>query len=99
MAGGYVSVDGIARRLKAGYVGVDGVARKLKAGYVGVDGVARLCWSSVTVELTEEQKLLLQDFEYKVNLNGTVTLTNWKGTLNGVPSDEVEVPNHDFIKV
>lgn len=35
----------------------------------------------------------LIDFEYIKNSDGTVTLTAWKGTLNGVPSTELVIPN------
>lgn len=43
--GGYIGVDGKARKMKAGYIGVDGVARKVKKAYVGVNGVARLWYA------------------------------------------------------
>ena len=42
--GGYVGIDGVARKLKKAYVGVGGVARKIKKAYVGINGVARPCW-------------------------------------------------------
>jgi hypothetical protein len=35
----------------------------------------------------------LTDFEYIKNADGTYTLTDWKGTLNGVPSDKIHIPN------
>ena len=45
MSGGYIGVDGKARKIKGGYIGVDGKARKIKKGYIGDEnGVARLCW-------------------------------------------------------
>ena len=39
----------------------------------------------------------LIDFEYIKNSDGTVTLTAWKGTLNGVPSTEIVIPDSDRI--
>ena len=35
----------------------------------------------------------LIDFEYIDNRDGSVTLTAWKGTLNGVPSTELVIPD------
>ena len=39
----------------------------------------------------------LIDFEYIKNNDGTVTLTAWKGTLNGVPSTEIVIPDSNRI--
>lgn len=36
----------------------------------------------------------LIDFEYIKNNDGTVTLTAWKGTLNGEPSTELVIPDN-----
>lgn len=36
---------------------------------------------------------LLIDFEYIDNGDGTFTLVSWKGTLNGVASTEMVIPN------
>ena len=36
---------------------------------------------------------LLIDFEYTTNADGTVTLTAWKQTLNGVASTEMVIPD------
>lgn len=40
---------------------------------------------------------LLIDFEYIKNSDGTVTLTEWKGTYQGVPSTRVVVPDSERI--
>ena len=40
---------------------------------------------------------LLIDFEYIINHDGTVTLTAWKQTLNGVPSTEMIIPDDSRI--
>lgn len=37
------------------------------------------------------------DFEYTKNSDGTYTLTAWKGTLNGVASTELVVPDDQRI--
>ena len=42
---------------------------------------------------------ILKDFTYQTNADGTYTLTGWKGTLNGVASTEVLVPNNSAIIV
>lgn len=39
----------------------------------------------------------LIDFEYIKNNDGTVTLTAWKGTLNGEPSTELVIPDSNRI--
>lgn len=39
--GGWIGVDGAAKKLKNIYIGVDGKARKVKAAWIGVDGKAR----------------------------------------------------------
>lgn len=39
----------------------------------------------------------LIDFEYTKNSDGTVTLTAWKGTLNGEPSTELVIPDSNRI--
>ena len=42
----------------------------------------------------------LQDFNYTINeTTGNYLLTGWKGTLNGVASTEVLVPNNSAIIV
>ena len=42
---------------------------------------------------------ILQDFTYETNSDGTYTLTGWKGTLNGVASTEVSIPDNASIIV
>lgn len=44
-------------------------------------------------------KDLLIDFKYTDNGNGTYTITDWKGTYNGVYSNELIVPDSDKIIV
>ena len=45
--------------------------------------------TTVNVEIIE----YLSDFTYTSNEDGTVTITGWKGTLNGVSSTEMVFPN------
>ena len=53
-------------------------------------------WSCVA-SLPEDFILKLIDFEYTDNGDGTVTLTAWKQTLNGVPSTEMVIPDDNRI--
>lgn len=71
------------------------IAHRIIKAYIGIpttqsDGttksVARLWWDT-----------LLGDFEYIVNGDGTYTLTAWKGTLNGVPSTKIVIPDDSRI--
>lgn len=43
--------------------------------------------------------VLLKDFYYTSNSDGTYTLTGWKQTLNGVASTELVIPNNLNIKL
>ena len=47
MAGAYIGVGGVARKMKNQYLGVGSVARKVKNGFAGVGGVARKFFSAV----------------------------------------------------
>ncbi len=40
---------------------------------------------------------ILVDFEYTDNGDGTAIITGWKGTLNGVASTEMVIPDDDRI--
>ena len=50
-----------------------------------------------TVELDPALIAALIDFTYTDNEDGTVTITGWKGTLNGVTSTELVVPDDSRI--
>lgn len=43
--------------------------------------------------------VVLVDFEYTANDNGTYTITGWKGTYNGKSSTEMIIPNNGLIIV
>ena len=62
------------------------------------------CWEDRTVDtktvewvIGEDFSNILQDFEYIENNDGTVTITDWKGTLNGVPGTELVIPDNSSI--
>ena len=53
----------------------------------------------VIIEITvyESMELMLQDFTYTVNEDGTYELNTWKGTYNGETSTRCIIPNHELI--
>lgn len=54
MAGQYIGVSNVARKVSNQYVGVSNVARKVTKGYVGVGNVAKQHYSSdVTLKITK----------------------------------------------
>lgn len=73
MAGQFVGVSGVARKVKNQMVGVSGVARKVKTGYVGVSGVARkfTAPSVATITLIGKCSSTTQDGYVDVVINGT----------------------------
>lgn len=75
------------------YIGLNDVARLVTKAYVGVDNVARLVYEYF------DPTIVLQDFTYTDNGNGTYILTGWKGTTNGVTSTELIVPDDSRIIV
>lgn len=52
---------------------------------------------SYGIPLEEDLILKLIDFEYEDNRDGTVTLTAWKETLNGVANTEMVIPDDSRI--
>lgn len=52
MAGQFIGVNGVARKVKNQFMGVNGVARKVKNGFIGVGNVARKFFSGETVKVT-----------------------------------------------
>lgn len=51
MAGQYIGIGGVARKVKNQYFGVANVARKVKSGFIGVGGVARKFYSAIVSPL------------------------------------------------
>ena len=65
-----------------------------------VDGVVTITYLSysINIDITiKTVKDLLVDFEYTENADGTYTITDWKKTLNGEPSTECIIPEHELI--
>lgn len=54
MAGQYIGVNGVARKVAAQSVGVNGVARKVKGGWVGVNGVHRSFTKTTQIQVNGE---------------------------------------------
>ena len=53
---------------------------------------------TIPITVTEFNKeFTLIDFNFIDNGNDTYTLTEWKGTLNGIPSTELVIPNNSKI--
>lgn len=54
--------------------------------------------ASIPVIVNEfDPSVVLVDFNYTTNSNGTYTITKWKQTYNGSPSTEMVVPNNHLI--
>lgn len=73
------------------YATVGGLHKKVNKIFKTVDGVWQLVYEG------DKFASLLVDFEYIDNGDGTVTLTAWKGTLNGVASTELVIPDDSRI--
>lgn len=46
-----------------------------------------------------DPEVVLIDFYYSPNIDGTYTITGWKGTLNGEPSEEIVIPGNSKILI
>lgn len=56
--------------------------------------------ANVPITVNEfDPAVVLVDFEYTANNNGTYTITGWKGTYNGESSTEMIIPNNGLIIV
>lgn len=66
--------------------------------YSDNNGVEHTVSVPVTVtEMNSEDKMMLIDFEYDVNGDGTYTLTDWKETYNGEESTEIILPDSNKV--
>lgn len=61
-------------------------------------GMVHVTTVSITV-IPFDATLVLVDFEYTDNGDGTYTITGWRGTYNGEPSTEIIIPNNGRIIV
>ena len=78
------------------YVSINGLHKAVDCIYEVIDGV----WVKVYptfIPIPEDLAIKLIDFYYIENGDGTATLTEWKDTLNGVPSTECVVPDDSRI--
>ena len=71
---------------------VNGIQKVVDSIYQTINGVYVKIYPN-TIPLPEDLVLLLIDFEYIDNGDGTVTITAWKHTLNGVASTIMRVPD------
>lgn len=56
--------------------------------------------TTIEVEMSEfDPAVVLIDFDYVEEENGTYTLTGWKQTLNGEPSTELIIPDNSLINL
>lgn len=57
-------------------------------------------WYRFAMQECPNVALILQDFEYVIDSDtGNYILTEWKGTLNGEPSNDLVVPDTDAIQI
>lgn len=73
----FATVNGVQKVVDSIYQTINGVQVKIYSGY----------------SLPEDLVLSLVDFEYIDNGDGTVTITAWKHTSNGVNSTIMRVPD------
>lgn len=69
---------------------------------VGITYVENGTTHTATVPVTVipfDPAVVLVDFEYTANEDGTCTITGWKGTYNGEASTEIIIPNNGLIIV
>lgn len=74
------------------YITIDGKHKKVDKVYKTVNGIWKLVHEGF-------DRSILIDFEYTKNADGTYELTAWKGTLNGVASNELVIPNNRLISL
>lgn len=83
-------------KISSAYVTVGGKHKKISKIFETINGVWVLVYEGI-VKLDEALVASLIDFEYTDNGDGTVTLTAWKGTYNGVASTELIIPDDSRI--
>lgn len=76
---------------KNAFITIDNQHKTIKSIYKTINGVYVKIYPNA-IPLPEDLALLLIDFEYISNDNGTVTLTAWKETYQGVPSNDMVIP-------
>lgn len=90
----YISPNGIAKAVSGFYFGdQNNIAHSVVAAYFGDENNIAQLFQLGKTPLPEDLVLSLVDFEYIDNGDGTVTITAWKHTLNGVDSTIMRVPD------
>lgn len=74
MAGQFIGVNGVARKVKNQFIGVNGVARKVKNGFIGVNGVARKCYGGGLITVSGSGLNYGQTIPNWSRVTGTVTI-------------------------
>lgn len=82
--------------VSSAYATINGVHKKVNKVFETINGVWVLVYEG-SASLDENLVLSLIDFEYTDNGDGTVTLTAWKGTLNGIPGTKIVIPDDNRI--
>lgn len=83
-------------KIVSAHTTVGGIYKEVSKIFETINGVWVLRYQNET-PLDEALVASLIDFEYIDNKDGTVTLTAWKGTLNGVASTELVIPDNPNI--
>ena len=91
-----VMVDGTAYSVTGGTTLVDGTSYSVTSGKTMVDStVYEISFGAAGLDPTLAAALV--DFEYTVNSDGTVTITDWLGTTNGASGTEIIIPDDSRI--
>jgi hypothetical protein len=98
--------DGTTKEITSGFT-VECSAETASRGDTEYDLTVTYSAYDVTCTVTDKyqlkkvystlEALVATDFEYTENEDGTITLTDWKGTVNGVESTEFVVPDDENI--
>ena len=75
---------------------VNGIQKTVDSIYQTINGIYIKIYPN-RIPLPEDLVLLLIDFEYIDNGDGTATIIAWKHTLNGVDSTIMHVPDDNRI--
>ena len=92
-------LDGTTKEITNYTYSPDGILEQLGSRTVTISytehGLTKTC--AIDVEVTFGPSVALKDFVYTDNGNGTYTITDWKGTKDGVASTELIIPNNKCI--
>lgn len=74
---------------------VDSSMKEVIVEYTFIDIAYQIIIPINVIPFVPEVELI--DFQYTDNENGTYTITDWKGTLNGEPSTKIIIPDNTHI--